>query len=118
MLMRYTDVAEGGTIMIQLTVLYGQPQDGAAFDRYYQGKHAALVQKIPGLEGFVVTKPVALDAREPSPHYVIANLYFEDMATLQSALQSPEGQATANDLRHFATGGAILEVGEVRVYSP
>ena len=104
--------------MIQLTVLYGQPQDGAAFDRYYQGTHVALVKKIPGLKGFVITKPVALDAREPSPYYVIANLYFENMATFQSALQSPEGQAAAGDLQHFATGGAILVVGEVRAISP
>jgi len=56
--------------------------------------------------------------RAKKPYYVIANLYFENMATLQSALQSPEGQATAGDLQHFATGGATLVVGEVRAFSP
>jgi uncharacterized protein (TIGR02118 family) len=65
--------------MIQLTVLYGQPQDSAAFDHYYQETHTALVQKIPGLKGFVITKPTPLNPQEPSPYYVIANLYFESI---------------------------------------
>ena len=104
--------------MIQLTVLYGQPQDAAAFDRYYQGTHAALAQKIPGLKGYVITRPASLNPQEPSHYYVIANLYFDSMATLQAALQSPEGQAAAGDLQNFATGGATLVAGEVQVYTP
>jgi uncharacterized protein (TIGR02118 family) len=104
--------------MIQLTVLYGQPQDPAAFDNYYQGTHAALVQKIPGLKGFVITKPALPNPQEPSPYYVIANLYFESMAAFHSALQSPEGQATAADLQNFATGGATLLVGEIHAFTP
>lgn len=104
--------------MIQLTVLYGHPQDPAAFDRYYQQTHAALAQKIPGLKGFVINKPAALNPQEPSPYYLIATLYFESMAALQSALHSPEGQATAGDVPNFATGGATLVVGEVQVFTP
>lgn len=104
--------------MIQLTVLYGQPQDVAAFDRYYGGIHAALVQKIPGLKGFVITRPASLNPQESSPYYVVANLYFESMPTLQAALQSPEGQATAGDLQNFASGGAVLLVGEVQAFTP
>ncbi len=102
--------------MIQLTVLYGQPHDLAAFDRHYQQTHAALAQKIPGLKGYVTNKPTSLNPQEPSPYYLIADLYFENMAALQAALQSPESQATAGDLQNFATGGATLVVGEVQVY--
>jgi uncharacterized protein (TIGR02118 family) len=104
--------------MIQLTVLYGQPQNSAAFDTYYQGMHASLVQKIPGLKGFVITKPASPNPQEPSPYYLIANLYFESMVAFQTALQSPEGQATAGDLLNFATGGATLLVGEVQAFTP
>lgn len=104
--------------MIQLTVLYGQPQDPAAFDRHYQGTHAALAQKIPGLKGFVITRPASLNPQEPSPYYVIADLYFDSMAALQTALQSSEGQAAAGDLQNFATGGATLVAGEVQVFTP
>jgi uncharacterized protein (TIGR02118 family) len=104
--------------MIQLTVLYGKPQDSAAFDTYYQGTHTGLVQKMPGLKGFVFTKPASLNSREPSPYYLIANLYFESMAALQTARQSPEGQAAAGDLQNFATDGATLLVGEVQAFTP
>lgn len=104
--------------MIQLTVLYGQPHDSAAFDRHYQQTHAALVQKIPGLKGYVTNKPAALDPQEPSPYYLIADLYFENLAAMQAANQSPEGQAAAGDLQNFATGGATLVAGEVQVYHP
>ena len=99
--------------MIQLTVLYGHPQDPAAFERHYREAHTALVKKIPGLKGFTSAKLTSLAPHEPSPYYRIAHLYFEDMGALQAALQSPEGQATAGDLPHFATGGATLVVGEV-----
>lgn len=104
--------------MVQLTVLYGQPQDAAAFDRYYSGPHAALVQKIPGLKGFTVTRPAPLGHEAAAAPYVIANLYFDSMGAFQAALQSPEGQAVAGDLGNFASGGATLLVGEVQTSSP
>jgi uncharacterized protein (TIGR02118 family) len=102
--------------MIQLIVLYGHPQDPAAFDRHYREVHAPLAKQIPGLKGFMSTKPTSLTQQEPSPYYLIAQLYFEHMGALQAALQSAEGQATAGDLANFATGGATLVVGEVEVY--
>ncbi len=104
--------------MIQLTVLYGHPQDPAAFDRHYRETHAALAQKIPGLKGFSVTRPTSLNPQEPSPYYLIATLYFDNMEAFQAALQSPEGQAAAGDLPTFASGGAVLVAGEVEVYTP
>ncbi|HLG65788.1 MAG TPA: EthD family reductase [Ktedonosporobacter sp.] len=104
--------------MIQLTVLYGHPQDPAAFDQHYQQTHAVLAQKIPGLKGFVANKPSTLNPQEPSPYYFVVQLYFEGMAALQQALQSPEGQAAAGDLQNFATGGVALVAGEVQVYRP
>ncbi|HLL78604.1 MAG TPA: EthD family reductase [Ktedonobacteraceae bacterium] len=104
--------------MIQLTALYGHPQDTAAFDHYYREKHGPLASKIPGLKGFTASKSVGVDPNEQSPYYVIANLYFENMQTFMEALQSPEGQATAGDIQNFATGGCTLVVGEVDVYAP
>src|SRR5215475_5912312 len=104
--------------MIQLTVLYGHPQDSAAFDRHYQQTHAALVVKFPGVKGFVTNKPAALNPQEPSPYYFIAEVYFENMTAMQAALQSPEGQAAVDDLQNFATGGVTVVAGEVQVYHP
>ena len=103
--------------MIQLTALFGQPQDPAAFDRHWREVHVPLAQKMPGLKGYTSTKPTSLNPQEQSPHYRIANLYFENMEAWQAAVQSPEGQATAGDLQNFATGGVTLVVGELEVYN-
>lgn len=104
--------------MIQLTVLYGHPQDAAAFDRHYQEVHAPLARKIPRLKGFTINKPASLNPEEQSPYYLIANLYFENMEEFHEALQSSEGRAAADDLANFATGGATLLAAEVRVFEP
>ncbi|MDQ6772436.1 MAG: EthD family reductase [Candidatus Dormibacteraeota bacterium] len=101
--------------MVQLTVLYGQPQDAAAFDRYYQETHIPIARKMPGLVGYAINRPNALDPAATSPYHLIADLYFESQAALETALQSPEGQAAAGDVPNFATGGATLLAGEVRV---
>jgi len=42
------------------------------------------------------------------PYYLIAVLTFDSLAAIQSALTTPEGQATAADLAKFATGGVDL----------
>ena len=104
--------------MIQLTALYGRPQDPAAFDRYYQETHVPLVKKLPGLQGYTSNKPTPLNPQESSPYYQITALYFEDMGALRAALLSPEGHAMESDLPDFETGGITLVVGEVQVYTP
>jgi uncharacterized protein (TIGR02118 family) len=104
--------------MIQITALYGHPQDPVAFDRHYQEVHAPLGKKIPGLKGWVANKPASLNPQETSPYYLITDLYFESMASMQAALQSPEAQATTNDLQNFATGGVTLVAGEIQTYIP
>lgn len=104
--------------MIQLTVLYGQPQSPEAFDRHYEETHAPLARKLPRLKGYTIIRPSSLNPQEPSASYLIANLYFATMDEFQEALSSPEGQAAAGDLANFATGGATLLVGDVHVYEP
>jgi len=43
-----------------------------------------------------------------TPYYLAAILSFDSVAAIASALQTPEGQATAADLGNFATGGVDL----------
>lgn len=93
--------------MAQVLVLYNTPADPAAFDRYYHETHLPLARKIPGLRSdFVSRGPVrALAGTAP---YLVAELNFDSMAGLQAALASPEGQATADDVANFASGGATI----------
>jgi uncharacterized protein (TIGR02118 family) len=99
--------------MVRLTVLYGHPDDPAAFEEYYSNTHMPMVPKIPHLLRLEAARVVATpDGSEP-PYYRIFECYFEDMERLQSGMSSPEGQAASNDLPSFATGGATIFSSEV-----
>ncbi|NMO90498.1 EthD family reductase [Actinomycetospora sp. TBRC 11914] len=92
-----------------LTVLYGQPDDPAAFDQHYKSTHAPLAEKIPGVQSFTYRHLATLDGSQP-PYYLIAEVAFDSLESLQSGLQTPEGQAATEDVPNFATGGATLLV--------
>ena len=92
-----------------LTVLYGQPDDPSAFDAHYQGTHAPLVDKIDGLKGWTYRKIDSMDGSTP-PYYLIAELSFDSLESLQSSMGSAEGQTAANDVPNFASGGATMLV--------
>ncbi|HEY2221659.1 EthD family reductase [Actinomycetospora sp.] len=92
-----------------LTVLYGQPDDPAAFDAYYTGTHAPLAEKIPGMRSFTYRHCASLDGSQP-PYHLIAELQFDSLEDLQAGMGGPEGQAAAGDVPNFATGGATMMV--------
>lgn len=99
--------------MAKILVLYKQPADAAAFDAHYFGTHIPLARKIPGLRSLTVNAapPRAFAGSAP---YVIAELEFDSMAALETALASPEGQATTGDLVNFAQAGVTVLAYETR----
>ena len=99
--------------MFKLTVLYGTPTDAGTFDTYYHGTHIPLVDKIPGLKRTEVARVVGTPDGSAPAHHLITELYFDDLAALQSGMGGPEGQAAAGDIPNFATGGVTLLVSEV-----
>jgi uncharacterized protein (TIGR02118 family) len=102
--------------MARLLVMYKTPKDAAAFDKYYFDKHVPIAKKIPGLRKYEVSRgPVATPAGA-SAYHLIATLHFDDMAAIQNAFASPEGQAAAVDVQGFASGGVemlMFDHGEV-----
>ena len=103
--------------MMKLTVLYGPPTDTAAFDRHYGDVHAPLAKKIPGIVRFEAGKVTTLDGSD-SPYYLMAQLWFEDMAAFGAGMGSPEGAAAAADIANFASGGATTLLTEVDESNP
>jgi len=99
--------------MAQLLVLYNTPADPAAFDRYYRDTHIPLARKIPGLRSYLISAgPVqALAGTAP---YLVAELTFDSMVDVGTALASPEGQTAAADLPNFASGGATLLIFDTK----
>lgn len=104
--------------MVKLTVLYGHPTDAAAFERHYTDVHLPLALKIKGLRRFEVGTVAGAPDGSKAPFYRSAELYFDDIASLQAALGSSEGTAAAGDIGNFASGGATLLISEVQDLTP
>jgi uncharacterized protein (TIGR02118 family) len=104
--------------MIRLTVLYGQPADPAAFDRYYREVHLPLASKMKGLKGWTIGKCQSASPGEASPYYLIVGLYAESREAMEAILNTPEGQAAVADVPNFASGGATFLYDEEEVLIP
>ena len=90
---------------IKLVALWGAPEDTEGFDKDYEATHAALVAKLPGMAGAVLSK--ALDG----PYHRMAELIFDDADKMGAALGSPEGgEVLADAGRLQETYGAKLDV--------
>jgi uncharacterized protein (TIGR02118 family) len=88
--------------MARLLVLYNTPKDPAAFDKHYFETHVPIAKKIPGYTKYEVTHgPVGSPQGDTGLH-MIATIEFPNMATLQAAFASPEGQAAATDATALA----------------
>ena len=91
--------------MVRFLVLYHTPEDPAEFDRYYREVHIPLAKQLPGLRRYTISRDVA-PIRGGEAYYMIAELDWDSRAALESAFGSPEGQAAAEDVPKFATGGS------------
>jgi uncharacterized protein (TIGR02118 family) len=100
--------------MAQLLVLYKTPKDAAAFDKHYAEKHAPIAKKIPGLRKYEISTGPVVTPAGPSPYHLVAALTFDNLAAIQSAFGSAEGQAAAADVQTFATGGADMLIFDTK----
>lgn len=103
--------------MVRLTVLYGHPDDPAAFDKYYREVHIPLARKMKGLQGWTIGKCESLDDSRPA-YYMIVGLYADSREDLEAIIASPEGQAAVADVPNFATGGVTFLLDDERVLLP
>jgi uncharacterized protein (TIGR02118 family) len=92
-----------GRAGVRLRVLWGKPTDPAEFDRHYREVHIALARELPGLRAYTLSRTSATDG-DPDAHYLITELDFDDLDSLQAAINSPAGEAAAAD-------GAVLSAG-------
>ena len=102
-----TDASTGEPMAIA-TVIYKQPEDTAAFEKYYADTHIPLVGANQGEIGFTKAELTRfqsnLDGSAPS-FYRQAELYFPSMEALKKGTASAGFKKVADDLANFATGG-------------
>lgn len=97
--------------MIRVTVLYDQPDDPAAFDKYYSETHIPLAKQLPGLLRYTVSRGL-----RDKQYYLVAELDFESQEAVGAAFGSEIGKQTAADVENFAAGRSrtlIYQVEEV-----
>lgn len=98
--------------MVKLIALYRTPENTEAFESHYFDIHTPLVKKWPGLKRLEVVKITGAPIGEPK-HFLIAEMYFDDGDSMQRALASAEGKATARDLMEFAGNLVTMFFAEV-----
>jgi uncharacterized protein (TIGR02118 family) len=102
--------------MVKLVALYKKPADAdaiEAFEEHYFGVHMPLVAKIPGLIKSEVAYCKGLPGMETKYH-LMAEMYYEDMDSLNSGMASPEGKAAGKDLMGFAKSYVEMMFGEIK----
>jgi uncharacterized protein (TIGR02118 family) len=99
--------------MVKIVALYGPPTDPKAFEEHYSGTHLPLAAKIAGVKRFEAGRVLGTPDGGEAPYYRIAELWFDSQQDLQSAMASPEGQATVADIPKFASGGATVVIAAV-----
>jgi uncharacterized protein (TIGR02118 family) len=100
--------------MAQLVVIYKTPKDAAAFDKHYLGTHVPIAKKISGLKKHEVSQGPVMTPSGPSDFHLVATLHFDNIAAIQKAFASPEGQAAAADVQNFTTDSPHMLLFENR----
>jgi uncharacterized protein (TIGR02118 family) len=96
-------------------VLYNQPKDTTAFEKYYAEKHVPLfashAQEIGVTRVELVKFPATIDGQRPAL-YRMADLRWESRAALEKGIATAGFKAVAADLPNFATGGVTVLIGQ------
>jgi uncharacterized protein (TIGR02118 family) len=112
-----TDASSGEPMAI-VTVIYRQPKDTAAFEKYYAETHVPLVGANQAEIGFTRAELTRFESNldgSPPALYRQAELYFPSMDALKKGTATAGFKKVADDLANFSTGGlAALIAVETR----
>jgi uncharacterized protein (TIGR02118 family) len=92
--------------MVRFLLIYDTPADPPAFERHYRDVHIPLTRQLDGLRRYTLSRNVRV-IRGGAPCYLIAELDWDDMESLEAAFRSPQGQATAADVVNLAPEGGV-----------
>jgi uncharacterized protein (TIGR02118 family) len=104
--------------VIRIIALHGFPDDPDEYQRYYREVHMPLVRRIPGVRNIRFGQALkTLDGGRPL-YYLVSDVYFDDMASLEAALASPEMDEAIADVPKFASGGVTIMLCESEDVEP
>src|SRR5947208_16998334 len=98
-----------------VVVLYNQPKDTAAFEKYYAEKHVPLfashAQEIGVTRAELIRFSPSADGK-PAPVYREADLRWDSKEARDKGMATAGFKAVAGDLPVFATGGFTVLLGQ------
>ncbi|MEJ5943972.1 EthD family reductase [Pseudokineococcus basanitobsidens] len=96
----------------RMVIVYGAPEDPAAFRRYYEDHHVPLARAMAGLTRWDL---VWLDRGGDGDgrYALVAELTAESAEAMDRVLATPEGRAARDDLERFVTGTVDFLRGDV-----
>jgi len=93
--------------MVRIIALHRPPADPASYDDYYRRVHLPIARRIPGVRQIRFGRVRKMEDRSKPPFHLVSDVYFDDMSSLEAALQSSEMAAALADIPNFAADGAI-----------
>jgi uncharacterized protein (TIGR02118 family) len=91
----------GGPVVRLIILWKNTPTDVDAFERHYREVHIPLAKKMAGLRRYTLSRNPSV-VRGDAAYFRIAELDWDDMPSLQRAVESPEGRATSEDVANLA----------------
>lgn len=85
----------------RMVVIYQTPADPVAFEEHYFNVHVPLAMRLPGLRRYEVNASRIIGIAGDAP-YRAAVLYFDDLAAIRAAFDTPIGRECAADRRILA----------------
>jgi uncharacterized protein (TIGR02118 family) len=97
-----------------MVVLYNQPKDTAAFEKYYAETHLPLLAshaKEIGATRAELLKFSTFSDGKPAAFYRAADVRWDSQEAMEKGLESDGWKAVAADIPKFATGGFSVMIG-------
>lgn len=99
--------------MPKLIILYGQPDNPAAFEDYYANKHLPYAaEHMPHVRGAENLRIVGTADGTAPPYYRLSQLTYDSLEDLRAGITSDDGRSVIADLATFATGGATILIAD------
>ncbi|GAC1329991.1 MAG: hypothetical protein NVSMB17_06840 [Candidatus Dormibacteria bacterium] len=92
--------------LVKWTALYKQPEDKAAFDKWFMDQHLPLCKEWPAVDRITASR-VTGTPRGESEYYWMFEATYPDQETMMKSLMSEQGMAAAMDARGSGFGSLM-----------
>jgi uncharacterized protein (TIGR02118 family) len=95
--------------MVKWIALYREPDDVAAFEKWYLEEHLPICEEWPDVEHMHVGRVTGSPRGESEFHWVFEAVY-KDQPTMMASLTSPKGMEAAMNARESGFGKLMVSM--------